>query len=219
VDVFSAVPQTESICIQCSRLSRVPVKKLQLEIKLSMAPPGTEPLLLACPYCSDVWEDLGATPLSRGTGDLAPVMNRGDGYRDTRAPLYPLQPQVAVPNRRAPVPIPMDIDVEPPRPLPYHSNNHNNHYVPIEPSDYGAAASGAGFRGKAGGRGGRAAFANGRGAAGRAGRGGRSFQASTSTVVVTEGPQCMCGEPSVRRNVVKEGPNKGKGFYACAKSR
>lgn len=31
-------------------------------------------------------------------------------------------------------------------------------------------------------------------------------------------PQCNCRIPAVSRNVVKDGPTKGKGFYACSKT-
>ena len=35
----------------------------------------------------------------------------------------------------------------------------------------------------------------------------------------TEAPQCQCSEPAVERTVMKEGPNKGKRFFTCAKGK
>ncbi|POY75102.1 DNA topoisomerase III [Rhodotorula taiwanensis] len=68
--------------------------------------------------------------------------------------------------------------------------------------------------------------ANGGGARGTAGRGRGGRAAGPARAAAVEDvdaggdpPACNCQEPAVERTVVKEGANKGRHFYGCAKPR
>lgn len=37
-----------------------------------------------------------------------------------------------------------------------------------------------------------------------------------SNAPAAPGPQCSCGQPTIQRRVIKDGPNKGRMFYKCA---
>lgn len=82
--------------------------------------------------------------------------------------------------------------------------------TPTEPAgtNYMAAASGIGVFNRNSGRGNRSASRTNESSAGRG-----------QTREVSSGPECNCGEPSVSRTVGKEGENKGRVFYTCAKPR
>lgn len=107
------------------------------------------------------------------------------------------------------------------------SNRYSNEYAgsrrvtpPTTPSmstsseissgtNYMAAASGIGVTHRN----------SGRGARGSGQRNSEPTPGRGSTRDVSAGPDCNCGEPSVSRTVAKEGENKGRVFYTCAKPR
>eukprot|EP01041_Mallomonas_annulata_P002383 gene2383-4627_t len=99
---------------------------------------------------------------------------------------------------------------------PYISDMTGTSYTAT--SNYAAAATGEGFAAK-GRRGGatQTQTRGGRTAGRRKGRDGSG--PSGDGAAPGPGPPCKCDEPSVRRVVAKEGPNKGKGFFACGKPR
>lgn len=59
----AAAPHAE-VCTRCSQKSNSKIVKLSLDIKLSLAPPGTPSALIVCPVCDDFWESLHMSGLS-----------------------------------------------------------------------------------------------------------------------------------------------------------
>ena len=88
---------------------------------------------------------------------------------------------------------------------------------PIETSDYSAAATGVNLQNgsRAGGRGSGSGSSGGRsGSGGGGGRGGYNTASSDENA-----PLCECGVKTNSVVTVKDGPNKGRPFYKCAKPR
>ena len=206
------LPLVENSCVSCSVRSRIPILKLQLDIKLSLVAPGTPPILVACPCCDSFWEENCFTPLRLSESNLGsasmPRMQEHTQFRniDHRRD-YGGVIGSAVSN-------------------PYGDNGRSVNEVQRNDiasvstavSDYGAAASGQGYRGRndshrggAGGRGRGRVNTDRSSDGGGAGRGG--------ALAFALGPPCVCGGSSIRRIVTKDGPNKGRGFFTCPKPR
>ena len=219
------MPLTDVDCQTCSRKLGYRVRKLQLFFNLSKSPRGIAPEVIACPSCDRIWEDIHIAALKLepmgghaggggGGGGMGGGGGGGGGGGQGRngpfnAPSTSTSMSAAGRGTGA-VTLPGRAPVRHQEyPIPTDQGGRSGY--PIETSDYSAAATGvnlqngprAGGRGSSGGRSG-----------GGAGRGGYNTASSDENA-----PVCECGVKTISVVTVKDGPNKGRPFYKCAKPR
>ena len=208
--VVASVDVQGGACKNCKNRSGHSILRLHLTINLSMAAPGTPPELISCPVCDRLWNDSMCQPLklpSTGRGDVAQVSGTYSSNGSTLGGNMNSVPMASSVSSLG-------------SSYQWHSLNSgsaerstNSGHVSnrnIETSDYGAAAAGSDFysntsKGKQNYRGaGHPSYQ----------RGSRSDQSDNGDV-----PLCACNESSVKRTVMKDGANKGRQFWCCAKPR
>ena len=192
------MPQAEGHCATCQHSSGVAVSKIAFRFNLDRAPPGVPPECVLCPCCDPLWREIGQPPLQLPE---APVARRG---------LDPARPQLGPADTRS-------------------NGNATSASAPgpgPAMSDYQAALAGkrrATHTATATASVSAIATPGGRGAPGRGGAagGGAGFDNREASAVggAIIHPDCVCAVPSKLLTVSKEGPNKGRKFFACAKPR
>lgn len=217
------MPLTDVDCQTCSRKLGYRVRKLQLFFNLSKSPRGIPPEVIACPSCDRIWEDIHIAALKLepmggyAGGNAGGGMGGGGGgggHGRNGAFFTPSTSMSAVAAGRGSGTFPGRAPVRHQEyPLPNDQGGRSGY--PIETSDYSAAATGVNLQNgpRAGGRGSGSGGAK-AGGGGGGGRGGYNTASSDENA-----PVCECGAKTVSVLTVKDGPNKGRHFYRCAKPR
>jgi hypothetical protein len=169
------------------------VHKIRFRFVLDRAPPGCPPESSLCPACAPLWAAIGHTPLTVAQGRVRAVpVEAAARSGPTNSFFVPQQPRHgAGTGATGPAPVPAAAAPE---------------------SDYQAAL--AGKRGRK-----TAAAAASASLSAPVAQPPRT--AGTDPAGAPAGPQtmCSCGAPAKLLTVAKEGPNRGRPFFSCAKPR
>lgn len=205
----ATVDVTGGPCQRCKAKTGYDVLKLNLSVVMSVAPPGTPPELVACPVCNRVWSESYCDALKLPvSGGMVPHNIAHRNGNDGPAGQHREPASLARQGGGGAQWHSNAADREPRGGLnPTHPVQQPVHRS--DTSDYGAAAVGGdSYRSSRGGRGGRGA-----------GRGNGAHTRATAGDNDGSAPTCLCGDKSATRTVSKEGPNKGRLFYVCAKPK
>jgi hypothetical protein len=191
------------------------VHLIRFRFLLDRAPPGCPPESLLCPSCDPLWSSIGHTPLTVAAGHTQPRRTVASGAMaaagGSAVPLYGAPAATAVGGMPSPA-------------------GQGSTGAGLGESDYQAALAGKRVRKTVqstlhiapGGQ----VRSHAPATTGAAGRAGPGLPDSTAGGLGAAGPErvieqvmCGCGVPCKLLIVNKDGPNKGRPFYACAKPR
>jgi hypothetical protein len=189
VTIVPAQALADERCQRCLQQKHAAVHKIRFRFLLDRAPPGCPPESSLCPACDSLWGTIGHTPLTVAQGRAAPA------------------PAAPAPTRGGPI---------------------SGFFAPQQPRSGAAGAAPApaaapesDYQAALAGKRGRKAATAALSAAFAAPIAQPPRAAGLDGAAAPGVPQtmCSCGAPAKLLTVLKEGTNRGRPFFSCAKPR